>query len=415
MDRVISKKNYNTQNLIWVCVGVIILLGSIYWMRFDWSVKMLDKEKTRMALVRRADLTVDVIGSGHVVPNGVEWVVAKAAGVVAKVHVAAGDVVKDGQLLLELANPEFEAKVQQASAKWMEAKAALSSKKFELSSQEMQYRSAVVQAEFNFKTEQVFFESYKKLKQQPNSPVAELEYIKSHVAAKKQQRLYEVAVSQLDNFRNFKAAQLDEFQYKVDYAQHEHQDALSRVNQLKVFATKAGVLQDFDLKIGQPMTGGASVGKIVDPNDVFVRLEMPATDAYKMAKGQPAMIQIGHENVAGIVARLDPNIKGTTMDVDVKLVAEAKSLKVDMFVSGRIMVSEIKNTLVVARTSTAVENAVEKIYKLAADETSAHLMDVHVGALSASEMQILGGLSVGDTILVSDTSPFEGAKTLRIH
>lgn len=415
MDRVITKKNKKTKTYSIVATVIFLVFGVIFLIRYDWNAKVVEKEKVRIASVRRADLVVDVAGSGRIMPSGVEWVVAKMPGVVYKVHVEAGDTVKEGQLLLELTNPESDVQLQQTEARLLEAKAALSSKEFELASQEMQYRSAVVQAEFSYEADKVVFEAYDDLMKKPNSPIPKLEFMKAKVAAQKQQRLYEVAQGQFKNFKQYKVAQLEEFKSKVSLAEHEHTEYLNRVNQLKLVATKSGVIQDFDLKVGQPITGGESVGKIVDPKNLFVRLELPAIEAYKIAKDQPAKIQISREIVDGIVTRLDPNIKGTTIEVDVKLVGEIKSAKVDMFVNGRVIVSEIKNALVVNRPSSAVENGVSKIYKLDKDESFAYLVSVNTGSLSSNEMQIINGLTQGDRILVSELNNLKGVESIRIR
>lgn len=415
MDRPISRKNNKTKLFALVSILLFFLLGIIYWARYDWSAKVVEKDKVRVASVRRADLIVDVAGSGRIMPKGVKWVVANMPGVVAKVHVASGDSVTEGQLLVEIINPEADAKLQQTEAKWMEARAALFSKEFELSSQEMQYHSAVVQAEYSYKTDQVLFESYDNLKMKPNSPIPELEYLKSKVAAQKQKRLYEVAKSQFENFQKFKEAQIEEFKSKFRLAEHERTEYLNRSHQLRLVASKSGVIQDIDLKVGQPISAGAIAGKIVDPKDLFVRLEMPAIEAYKIAKDQPAKIQIGHETLNGKVMRLDPNIKGTTIEVDVMLLDESNSAKVDMFVSGRVIVSEIKNTLLVGRASGAAEEGVSKLYKLEKNESIARMVSVRVGRVSSNEMQILEGLAEGDTLLVSDTSGLKGVQSLRIR
>lgn len=415
MDRLITKKNNKSRVYVIAIACVSVVFGIIFLMRFDWTAKVIEKDKIRIANVRRASLVVDVAGSGRIMPSGVEWVVAKMPGMVSHVHVEAGDTVKEGQLLLELTNPESDVQLQQTEAKLLEAKAVLSSKEFELVSQEMQYKSTVVQAEFSYRADNVVYEAYRDLMSEKNSPIPALEFMKAQVAAQKQERLYEVAQGQFANFKKYKVAQLDEFKSKVRLAEHEHTEYLNRVKQLKLIATKSGVIQDFDLKVGQPITGGQSVGKIVDPKNLFVRLELPAIEAYKIAKDQPAKIQISREIVDGIVTRLDPNIKGTTIEVDVKLVGEVKSAKVDMFVNGRVIVSEIKDALIVSRPAAAVENGVSKVYKLDKQESYASLVSVNTGSLSSNEMQILDGLNQGDRIVVSELSDLRGVKSIRIH
>lgn len=415
MDRPIIKKKMTLRRYL-LAAGLLLVpaIGIAVMFGFDWDAKVIDKEKVRIADVRRADLVIDVAGSGRIMPLGVEWVVAKMPGVVTRVHAEAGDTVKAGQLLVELSNSESDVQLAQADAKLLEAKAVLSSKTFELLSQEMQYQSMVVQAKFNYETDKVAYEAYRELMESERSPISRLEFLKSRVAYEKQQELYEVARGQFRNFEKIKKAQLAEYASGVRLAEHQRDQYLTRVNDLRVVATIDGAIQDFDLKVGQPITAGQNIGKIVVPDALFVRLELPAIDAYKIAKEQSAKVQIGREIVDGVVTRIDPNIKGTTIEVDVRLVGTAASARVDMFVNARVIVAEIKNTLLVSRPSSAVENGLSRVYRL--DGSSrAELVGVKTGSLSSTEMQVLDGLSAGDRIVISDVSGLRGNESIRIN
>jgi HlyD family secretion protein len=414
MDRPLTKKPRPTRKLLIAGFVLAVAIGVVFISGFDWDAKVVDREKIRIAEVRRGDLVVDVAGSGRIMPLGVEWVVAKIPGVVTQVHAEAGDVVKTGQLLVELSNTETDVQLAQKETQLMEAKAVLSSKKFELLSQEMQFQSMVVQAKFNYETDKVAYEAYRELMESERSPISRLEFLKSRVAYEKQEELYGVAQSQFRNFKKIEAAQLAEYQSGVRLAEHERDQHLTRVNDLRIVANKDGALQDFELKIGQQISAGQNLGKIVVPNALFVRLELPAIDAYKIAKGQTAKIQIGREIVDGVVTRIDPNIKGTTIEVDVRLVGTPASARVDMFVNARVIVSEIRNTLMVSRPSSAIENGLSKVYRLAGS-SRAQLVAVKTGSLSSNEMQVLGGLSVGDNIVISEVSGLHGSESLRIN
>ena len=78
MDRPITKKSRPLRRylliaglVLAVATGVTVISG------FDWDAKVVEKDKIRIAMVRRGDFVVDVAGSGRIMPLGVEWVVAK--------------------------------------------------------------------------------------------------------------------------------------------------------------------------------------------------------------------------------------------------------------------------------------------------------------------------------------------------
>ncbi|HVY22622.1 MAG TPA: HlyD family efflux transporter periplasmic adaptor subunit [Steroidobacteraceae bacterium] len=416
MDRPLAKKK-RTAKFYAMAVGTpaALALCLVFLFGFDWDAKAIDRDKIRIAQVRRGDLVVDVAGSGRVMPFGVEWVVARVPGVVTKVHAEAGDEVREGQLLMELTNNETDVQLAQTESKLLEARAMLSSKNFELLSQEMQLQSAVLQTQSSYEADKVIYDSYTKLMDTDYSPISMLEFLKAKVAYQQQEQLYKLSQSQLENFEKSKVAQLDEFKSRVRLAEHECDQYRTYVKDLKIVAAKAGVLQDFDYKVGQQITVGQNIGKIVDPQSLFVRLELPAMEANKIAKGQTAKIEVNRQMVDGVVTRIDPNVKGTTIDVDVRLTGGTTSAKVDMFVNARVIVAELKNTLMVARPAAAVENGVTQVYRLAANNSHAELVDINTGALSSNEMQVTGGLHEGDSIIISELNGLRGAHSVRIN
>src|SRR3954467_14862999 len=115
MDRPLTKKSTPLRKYLLLAGLVLVVATGVAFMSgFDWDAKVVDKDKIRIAVVRRGDFVVDVAGSGRIMPLGVEWVVAKMPGVVSKVHAEAGDFVKSGQLLVELSNPESDVQLAQA-------------------------------------------------------------------------------------------------------------------------------------------------------------------------------------------------------------------------------------------------------------------------------------------------------------
>lgn len=416
MDRPITKTKRTRKFFVMaVALPLVLIVGASYVAGFDWSAKVVERDNIRVAAVVRGDLVVDVVGSGRIMPFGVEWVVARIPGVVSMIHVDAGDTVTEGQVLLELSNDETSVLLAQMEARLLEAKAMLAGREFDLDAQQMQFHSAVVQAQYSYEADKVVYEAYSALMDAPNSPISKLEFFRSKVAAERQQQLYKVANEQFINFKKLKVAQLNEAKSRVRLAEHEHNQYLKKVEDLKIVARKAGVIQDFDLRVGQSLAAGENIGKIADPENLFVRLELPAIDAHKIAKEQVAKIQINRQIIEGIVTRIDPNIKGTTIEVDVRLVGDATSAKVDMFVNARIIIAEIKGALILPRPFSAIEDGVSKLYRLDAGGTRAELVDVQTGTLSSNEIQIVSGLNVGDRIVLSELRGLRGVESIRLN
>ncbi len=416
MDRPIARNNKKKKITILVVACCMAVASVVFYAAsHDWSSRAVDGDRIRIGTVYQGDLVVEVVGSGRVMPYSVEWIVTRVAGSVIEVNVEAGDHVKEGQVLLRLRDDELNNELAQKKSRVAEATAVLSGMELELQGQEMEFRSQVAQAKFKYQADKVVYEAYEMLMLEKNPPISRLDFHRAKVAYESQKQMHEVMLRQYENFKGLKEAKLNAYRFRLDLAKQERDQYLTRVQDLTITARKTGVIQDIDLKVGQQVIAGESIGKIVDPGDLFVRLEVPAIESYKIARGQPARVTINREVIEGEVIRIDPNVRGTTIEVDVRLIDQAAFARIDMFVNARIIVSRIENTLIVDRPSTVVENGIIRVYKLDTRGARADLIEVRTGAVSSNEVQVIGGLATGDRIVLSELQGMRGVESIRIN
>jgi hypothetical protein len=102
--------------------------------------------------------------------------------------------------------------------------------------------------------------------------------------------------------------------------------------------------------------------------------------------------------------------------VDVKLIGEMpRDARLDSSINGEIRVGNFKNTLFVRRPAFAQSNADVAIFKETADREFIEKISVQFGRGSIHQIQVLGGLEVGDRIVVSDYANFESYSRIRLH
>ena len=112
----------------WVIISVVIavLTGGVFAIKAALQpVNTIDPSK--LALVERGDLARSVVATGKIQPLAKVEVKSKASGIVKQLFVHYGDIVKQGQILVELDKEELQARVREASASLMASQAALES------------------------------------------------------------------------------------------------------------------------------------------------------------------------------------------------------------------------------------------------------------------------------------------------
>lgn len=416
MDRpIVKEKKPVKKYAIWAVLLCVVTYSGYAFISSDFSSIRVSKDSIRSGTVARGEFAVSILGNGTVVPDDVDMVLPKASGEVVSVEVKSGDWVEEGQLLFVFTNEELTEDASKMELLYAESRSSLSSKKFELDSEEMSFQSAVLTAESDYKFIYEEHQAHEELRKNGDSPISELEYRQTSIKTKQLYKQYELAKTRLANFQQSKEVQLNEYEARVAVAKRNMERLQQKVENMNLRAKRAGLIQDVELKPGQRVELGNILAEISNPNDVLIRLKVAALQAHKLSIGMPATIKVNSDHFSGVVERIDPNVKGTTLDVDVKLVDEVSNLRANMFVSGEVHVQKLDNVLYVGKPNGVVENGHSLIYVINENGKVAELKRVKTGLSSGSAIQIINGLNEGDKVILSDLSRVNGAKSLIIN
>lgn len=416
MDKPIEKRPFPIKPLAaFGGLGATFLLIAYLFIFTDFDAQRVDKDDLRFGKVQFDEFQVEVSGTGKIMPRNIEWVVPRTSGDVIQLAVIDGDQVKKGQLLLELNSDQLRSSLAQVESRFAQAKANLAAKAFDLNAQRTRYESDLIKTQFEHEEAVALFEAHERLMAMPNPPISRIDYTKTEIAAKRMKSLVDVSKKILDNFEQLETSQLAEAQARLDEITEERAQIKQRFEGLKIVASRDGVIQDLDLKVGQRVNEGSSIAKISDPQDIYAELKVPAYQALKLSQDQKAVIELHRKHYKGKVVRIDPNVKGTTIDVDIELIQPIPDARVDMYISGVIHVQSVGKTFYVERPANSVENGRASVYKLSKNGDAAELVQVSMGAFSTSHVQIREGLQTGDEIVLSDLNEYDGAERLSLY
>lgn len=413
MDRPIQKKR-SLKKVYLTCAGVLVLVFAGYSALFGSSSSRIDKDSIQTKTVQEGQFSVYVVGNGTVVPRAIDYVLPEVDGELIAVNVQSGDAVVKGQALFVIENRELMAEYAKQEIALLEAKAALDAKAFELETQKLQLQKEALQAKAAHLVQAEEYQANKSLMGGDNPPVSVLVFRQSEIREKQLKQIYELESNRLGKFEASMQSQMSQFEARVNLAESMVARMRERVDGLTVKAKKAGIIQDVELKPGQRVGTGTVIGLISNPEEVYVRLKVSAVQGHRLEQGQTALVSIRGEEKEGKVVRIDPNVKGTTVDVDVELNDDVK-LRSNMFVSGRIIVEELRDALYVDAPSNTVENGTSSFYKVSAAGDYIEMIKVETGLLSAGKVHVKQGLQAGDKIVVSETGAFGGAERVALH
>lgn len=409
------KKKKQRRNIIMGIVGFLVLVVvGFFLFSMDPAAPSVDRSSVWIGEVKRGPLEVNVRGIGTLVPEDLRWITAQTNGSVEEIFILPGAAVEPETVILQLGNPELEQSFRNAELQLASAEAQLANQRVreEDSLLEMEYQLAQLEASFeNAKldvrvNEELFAEGL----------VAERDLLRSQLSKEQLERQTEIMRRRLDTRRQQVEQNLAPALASVD--QEKERVALLRqqVADLSVRAGLTGILQRLPLEEGQQVTTGTQLAQVADPTRLKAVVRIPETQAKDVQIGQEATIDTRNGTVKGRVARVNPTVVAGTVDVDVSITGELpRGARADLTVEGIISLASLDDVLFVGRSSSARENGTMGIFRLGPDGNTAERTQVVFGKSSVSEIQVISGLSVGDRIILSDTSQYDDNDRLRLN
>ena len=171
---------------------------------------------------------------------------------------------------------------------------------------------------------------------------------------------------------------------------------------LNVRAGINGVLVDLPHQVGEHVDIGATLAKVVQPDQLKASLKIPETQARDIQIGQACEIDTHNGVIPGKVMRIDPAVQNGTVTVDVELEgALPQGARPDLSIDGTIDLDHLQNVLTISRPTVGNENSILSLFRVDPGGRTATRVSVQVGRASVNSLQILSGLNPGDTLILS--------------
>jgi HlyD family secretion protein len=209
------------------------------------------------------------------------------------------------------------------------------------------------------------------------------------------------------------AAQQSEVQNHRTMAALKHRDLAA----LTVRAGMRGVLQDVVVDVGQRVTRGANLARVIDPSRLKARIRVPEAQTTALQPGQTVSIDTHNGIVPGRISRISPSAENGTVAVDVRLdEALPTGARADMTIDGTIHLDRLANIRHVSRPASGSAEGDVFLFKVSADGSRAERISVRLGSATTNRVQIVDGdLRAGDRVVLSDTSAWPDAAVVRLR
>jgi len=400
-----NQQPHKRKRLRWILLpllGVAAIAGVFGLRAALHRVPPIDPSK--LAAVERGDIARSVVATGKIQPLTKVEVKSKASGIVKEVFVNYGDLIKQGQVLVELDKEELQAQVREATANLQAAQAALES------------------AQATYERNQVEAES-------PDLPFLKEaagrarklydDGLISKASWEDAEKAYQLALNkQMVALRNVAATRADVGRARAQVAQT--QAALERAQENLRNSTITSPIHGLVLARG--VVPGDAVSSILvmgsqatlvmtlgDVSEVYVLGKVQEADIGKVNLGQRARIvveSLKDKKFQGKVDKISPlgvekdNV--TTFEVRVSIANPVGELKANMSANAEIIHEEKQGVLLIPEAAVIYDKdrntSVEVPDPRAAN--GRRKVGVKIGISNGSKSELLSGLKEGEKVVL---------------
>ncbi len=401
--------------------------GGIYYWKKGRATKGVEAPKMTLAKVKRGSISMAVSSTGRVVANLDVDIKCKASGEIIRLPYDVSDVVKKGDLLVELDPVDEQRIVKQAETSLSASQARLKQAQLDLQIAEENLvlekrfsdealKSALANAQFAAaKLERKKQLLEKKL-------ISQEEFDTSETAAIQAAADLEKARIQVDELKTKETAlQLKRQDVNLAKAQVESDKislsiAQQRLKDTKVFAPIDGVVSASNVQIGQiissgitNVSGGTTVMTLSDLSRVFVLASVDESDIGNVKIQQEASINADAfqgKTFKGKVLRIATKGVSTsnvvTFEVKLEVLGENKNLlKPEMTANVEILVAKEDDTLLIPIDAVFRKQG-KYLVKVMRDDENTEEHPIEIGIDDGENIQIISGLAEGETVRVNN-------------
>lgn len=358
--------------------------------------RVLDRAELRLATVERGDLVREVMAQGRIVVANSPTLFSPEQGTV-ELKVKAGDSVAESQLLAVIDSPELREALARERAELTRLQVDLARQKIETEQLRLQQQQILAMAEVQLKAMQR--EKRRADKSYQLKLISQLDYEEMADNLERAQLEYQQAEQNLalsDDSVEFYDRSL---KLQSDSQQMLIRTLERRVEELNIVSPVDGMVGNIEVNQKQAVAANQALITVVDLTAYEIEAQVAEGLAGELTPMMDAQIRLNGQEHLGVVTAISPEVVQGQVSARIRFAAEAPTnLRQNQRLTARILLENRADTLMIKR-GPHFDNFRGYVFRLEGEK--AYKMPVTLGGRSLSHIEILEGLSEGDTVILS--------------
>ncbi len=343
---------------------------------------------------------------GTVEPKDTIYLDALAGGQVATILAQEGDWVTKGQKLVVFRNSQLQLDVLNGEGRLVESLTEVQAQLTQLENTRITNETALENIKFNLASLEHTMARYERLHEQGG--VSELQMEQTRDQLEHYKALLPLQQETNRQQEASRRAQLPGLQTFEKSLQQSLETTRHELDDLTVVAPVSGHITALDLKIGENRNRGERLAEIAP--DTGFKISAGVDEYYlgRITQGQLASITLSGSRYSLRVARVYPAVKNGVFTVDLAFDGPMPTdLSPGATADGKLSLGSDRPGLVVPAGAFLEASGGAYIFVVDADGKSAHRRRVKLGRRNGEQVEVLGGLVVGERVIISDYSTYD--------
>ncbi len=407
MDRALPrKKGLQKKHFGYIVFGLIIII--LFYMAFftdRTSTYKVEKDKLIIEAVTEGQFNDYITVPGTVEPISTIFLDAQEGGRVEEILIEEGSMVRQGDIILRLSNPDLYLNILDSEAQLAEKENFLRNTQVTMEQERISIKRELISLKYDIERKKRNFEQNEKLI--ADNLISREEFLRSREDLDMALQSRDLFIERQSQDSIFRSVQVETLKANLENMRKNLALVRQRVENLNVKATVDGQLGLLVPEIGQSISRGANMGQINVLTSYKVTAQIDEHYIDRVKTQLTATLDRQGHNFNLIVKRVYPEVRNGTFEIDMVF---ADSMP-DNIRSGQtyytsLQLGQPKISLLVPLGGFFQATGGQWIFVLDPSESFAVKRNITLGRKNPKYYEVLEGLTPGEKVIVSGYETF---------
>jgi len=407
MDKAIpKKKGLQKKHIGYIVFGIIILV--LFYMAFftdRTSTYKVEKEKLIIETVTEDQFNDYITVPGTVEPISIIFLDAQEGGRVEEILIEEGSMVKKGDIILRLSNPDLYLNILDSEAQLAEKENFLRNTQVTMEQERISIKRELISLKYDNERKQRNYDQNVQLMK--DNLISREEFIRSKEDLDMAIQSRELFMERQKQDSLFRSVQVETLKANLDNMRRNLGLVRQRVENLNVRATVDGQLGLLVPEIGQSISRGANMGQINVLTSYKVTAQIDEHYIDRVRTQLTATLDRQGNEFDLVVRRVYPEVRNGTFEIDM-IFADSMpdNIRTGQTYYTSLQLGQPKVSVLVPIGGFFQETGGQWIFVLDPAETFATKRTISIGRKNPKYYEVLDGLHPGEKVIVSGYETF---------